>query len=163
VWQCIEQARLVVDRAIEDPHYRSSEFADEFWANWIGNQGPFPGLVGGIGADASSARYFLVGPADEQRLYVSDDAQEVKQFCLSLNWPAPQGTLPCWIFRSTRIPAMPVGGLPDTIHAVFDWLKAWDPALSKTIQAVFGQRTYLTLPRCELVIGTPVGWIGFGF
>lgn len=61
------------------------------------------------------------------------------------------------------MPAVPAAGLPATVHATFDWLKAWDKELYMALQATLGQRTYLTVPRFEAVIATPAGWIGFGF
>lgn len=165
IWQCVEQARLVLDRAIEDPQYLSDEFRGEFWANWLLSQSPpaLPGLIGDIKEDASSARYYLIGPDGDRRLYVASDANEVSRFCSALGWPSPTEGIPCWILRSSRVPALPSGGLPKTVHEIFEWLKVWDKDLYRSIQDRLAEPQYLKWLRCELIIATPVGWIGFGF
>lgn len=165
IWQCIEQARLIIDRSIEDPQYLSDEFRGEFWANWLLAQSPpaLPGLIGAIKEDAHSARYYLVGPDGDQRLYVASDVDEVSRFCKALECPPPTEGVPCWILRSSRVPALPAGGLPKTVHEVFEWLKAWDKDLYQSIQARLAEPAYLMWLRCELIVATPVGWIGFGF
>lgn len=165
IWQCIEQARMVIDRAIDDPQYHSDEFRGEFWANWLLAQDPpaLPGLIGAIEKNTTTARYYLIGPDDGRRLYVASEPDEVSRFCEALGWPAPTLGMPCWILRSERVPALPTGGLPQTVHTTFEWLKAWDQKLYRAIQTRLAERDYLKWSRCELAIATPVGWIGFGF
>lgn len=165
IWQCIEQARIVIDQAIGDPQYFSDEFRGEFWANWLLSQNPpaLPGLIGSIQADAKSARYYLIGSADAERLYVATDPGEVSRLATVLGWSAPKEGIPCWILRSNQLPALPSGGLPKTVHEVFEWLRAWDKELYRSIQARLAEPGYLRSPRCEVVIATPVGWMGFGF
>ena len=165
VWQCIEQARLVIDRTIEDPQYLSDEFRGEFWANWRVAQMPsaLTGLIGKIAKGASTAQCYLIGRPEEARLYVATNKDEVSRFCHALGWPMSPGGGRCWLFRSDHVPALPAAGLPDTVHATFEWLKAWDRDLYRSIQSHLAQPDYLKWSRCELAIATPAGWIGFGF
>lgn len=155
----------MIDRAIEDPQYHSDEFRGEFWENWLLAQEPPAvfGLIGVVEKSETKARYYLIGPDGGRRLYVATDPDEVARFCLALEWPAPKPGVPCWILRSARIPALPEGRLPQTVHDTFEWLRNWDRQLYKDVQARFTEREYLKGSRCELVISTPVGWIGFGF
>lgn len=165
VWQCIDQARLVMDRAIEDPQYLSDEFRGEFCANWRIAQLPvaLAGLIGAIDSNATAAYYYLVGTADTKRLYVSSNADEVQRFCNALDWKTDGPVIPCWIFRSKRVPALPANGLPKTVHETFSWLRAWDRDLHHAIQVRLAEPSYLSWVRCEIAIQTPVGWIGFAF
>lgn len=165
IWQCIDQARAVIDRAVEDPQYLSDEFRGEFWANWNIAAAPaaMPGLIGAIDEKSNVAEYYFVGTPDAPRVFVSCDADEVKRFCRTLGWTAAESGTPCWVFRTTRVPALPAAGLPSTVHEIFVWLKAWDVDLYRAVQAHLARPEYLRRSRCEIVFSTPVGWFGFGF
>lgn len=163
VFQCLEQARLVIDQAIDDPQHRADEFRGEFWINWAIAQKPEApaALIGTIDPDGKVLRCRPVGP--NSRLYVSSHADDASQFCGALGWNVDPTEFPCWAFRSDLIPAVPEAGLPATVHDAFAWLKLWDPGVYRQTQDVLAQREYLKWSRCVFAFATPSGWIGFSF
>jgi hypothetical protein len=164
--QCLAQAQSVIDMALRDPQYRDDEFRGEFWINWAIAQEPvaFRGLLGQISDDAKRVSCYAIGPAEE-RLYFTSSFDEVSTFCRALGWPQPvdKGGK-AWLVRSSRMPAIPAGGLPATVLDMFKWTKEWDPDLARQIQEALVDRALLESAKlCAFTISTPVGVIGFSF
>lgn len=166
VAQCLEKARLLLDRMIAEPAFYEAEFRGEFLANWSLADGPAAlcGLIGEHDYKSASLQWFFVGPADNPRIYVSADANEVARFCDAAGWPRPSklATLGAQ-FQSDLHPAIAVDGLPQDLSQMFAWLKAWDRDVYDAVQEHLLDRKLINRQRREFLFGCPAGWFGFGF
>lgn len=164
LWQCLDQARLELDRLSTNPTYQQGEFQAEFGANWYLGQSPLPHriLLGGIAPKDSQVGSFLVGQGSGEYVVVASDPEEVRALCDARGWPEPTtAAATCWIVRSGRMPMLPMKGLPRTVGEMFDWIKEWDRAAYGTIQKVLGQPAYLAQPSVLFVVQCGAGWFGF--
>lgn len=162
--QCLDVARLELDRLLTGSRYRQNEFQSEFGASWNVGQRPLPWsvLLGTVEAGVDRAGALLVGPLDERMLAISSDPEEIPQLCAVQGWPAPdEAALTCWIIRSDYAPTLPAGGLPSTVGEMFAWIKAWDRQAYTAICGVLGQPDYLAQPQVMFLLQSQAGWFGF--
>jgi hypothetical protein len=163
LWQCVVQARDVLDRLAKDPSYRQQEFQAEFAANWYLGQMPMPAriLLGQLDHGAAEATVFLAGDDDDKFCIVSSHQSEIDALCRARGWLVESASASCWVIRSAQMPVLPMHGLPVNVGAMFEWIKAWDRTTYATIQNVLAQRRYLDAPNVIFVIQSAVGWFGF--
>ena len=162
--QCLDLARLELDRLLTGPVYRQNEFQSEFGANWNIGQRPLPWtvLLGSIHPDSDHASALLVGPPDERMLAISSLPEETTRWCAVRGWPAPvEAALTCWIVHSDQAPTLPQHGLPGTIGEMFAWIKSWDLHAYAAIQRVLGRPDYLARSHVMFLLQSRAGWLGF--
>lgn len=162
--QCLDRARLELDRLMTKPTYRQDEFASEFGASWNVGQRPLPWtvLLASIEPTAITASALVVGPANRCMLAIASDADEIHRLCEARGWPVPTAAAAsCWLIRSDHYPTLPAHGLPQTIGDMFAWIKAWDHRAYSAIQTILAQPEYLQLPHVIFLVQSPAGWFGF--
>ena len=166
VAQCLDKATWLLDQIVDNPDFYEAEFHGEFLVHWANADGPraFGGLVGEHSKRVTAMQWYDVGSAEEHRLFVSAELDEVTRFCKAAGWPAPTKIpIAGALFTSDRYPASPAHGLPKNLSEAFAWLKAWDRRVYDQVQDHLLDRK-LIKDRCrELLFGSPAGWFGLGF
>lgn len=162
--QCLNQATAMLDRIAADPDYRIDDIQNEFPAHWEYGQLSLPWTVflGDIGAEATTAGYFIMRQGERKRALVTCDADEAHRLSHALGASMTTSRYRCWLLQSTVRPRVPEK-MPQTVKELFTWLQSWDRTLYAEMQKALGEKDYLKQTYATFAVKTPVGWIGFGF
>ena len=162
---CLRQAQDVLEEICVNPIQRAQDIQDEFLAYWIlGQSDVWPVVMGTVAVDDEWASYFVLGSEDNRTAMISRTRDEVSRFahCLGLSQPRG-GAVKCWLIRSSLYPAAPLK-LPETVHELLDYLKAWDKTVYNRVQQILERcGEYLDYSFVTFAVRTPAGWLGFGF
>lgn len=164
VEQCLLLAEKELNRLLSDQTYRQGEFQSEFGPNWYIGQMPLPRqvLLGTLKEGDQRCASYMMSLGDVAANLISSEPLEANRVAKACGWEAPVlGRSSCWIIRSQRMPTLMPDGLPETIGAMFTWLKAWDETVYRRVNQVFGGRDYLAQSEIAFVIQSAAGWLGF--
>lgn len=164
--QCLDQARVVLERIRQDPSYRHDDIQDEFLQHWSYGESSavYTVLIGTVNEPSGSSNYWALDVAGATRAVISDSRQEVEALASVLGSEPPSATrCPCWLFKTDVLPAVPVT-MPANVRELFAWIQSWDKRLYQQLQHVLERETkYLQFELTTFAVRTPLGWLGFGF
>ncbi|QBR03776.1 hypothetical protein E1956_35245 [Paraburkholderia pallida] len=167
IQQCLDAAIALIDDIV-DGRNRGEEIVNEFAAYWTLGQNPsaWPVLVDSQPKDdEKSFYYFLTEHGKPSRGLIAKDVTSARRLVHSIDIESiEKGAFACLYFRTAVAPRIGSDPLPATIHEFFSFVRKWDPALAKEVQARLGSsKDYLKRSGCVIAIATPSGGIGVRF
>jgi len=167
VQQCLDAAIRVLNDVISGKS-QVDEIANEFTAYWTVGQLPaaWPVLIDLPSEDCEGAQYFFLREEGKlARGLIAQNTLDARKLVASIDIEElSKGSLACLLFHSKTMPAIGTGGLPATVHDFFQWVRQWDPLLSKQLQQRLGSdKDYLKRSGCVIAISTPAGGLGVLF
>lgn len=166
---CFKAAEELLNSFTDEPTRKARAVQDEFHVYWSGGRRSGLAAIGDVSIDALDATVYYIA-ADEQREFlklpvISSSLQEAEQISRALGGTIQSDrTTQCWLLKTEVYPIAPADGLPKNLRSLFDYLKSWDPLLSRQIQQILARdRDYLNRRVLKFAVRSPAGWIGFSF